>query len=728
MRSTTLLALALLLPACGGGIVNQPIGPIDDPGETGTPNIAVDTHEILFDAVGVGASAMATIQITNTGTASLLFEDLAIDNEVFIASAGAGVSIASGSSTPINLTYLPLDYDESTGTLTITSNDPDTPVLTVSLFGHVITDVDGDGYDAHAAGGDDCDDNDADTYPGAPDEWYDGEDSNCDGADDYDQDGDGWQTEVHNDEVGHGGGDCQDANPDIHPTAADAWYDGVDSNCDDMNDYDQDGDGSGAAAYGAGTDCDDENEDIHTEALEMFNFADDDCNDLVDDEIPGWNADLHWTGSSAQSKTGTSLDLGDLDGDGVADLIIGSPGANSGRGSVAIVYGGALLADGAEIDAASRYFEGASTGGELGTWVSHIPDFLGDDSPDVALGAPGLYADSGRIYLLDQSDLLGADLDEAFLVIGGGGLYQTGRGFVTADLDGDGLDDIWGHHQNTSTSSTHRAFLLYGGVTGSIETDDTDAQYTFSGSGDHVYDAFPSAGDLNGDGHADLIYCHPLATVDSAGDGAVWVLFGSEERYSTTGAVPLQADGSRIAVGDGSQLGSACSVIPDVDGDGDDELWVYSSVDGELATFLGGASMSMVSDLTVDGAAATVLSYSSTQPEPHVIRALGDHDGDGISEVAVGHDPSGLDAGTLWVFPGDLAAGAWDAGEARIAEIVGVSDDPHFQGAYGAALPMNTGDVDGDGIPDIAVGDPQQGDASSGMTSNMGAVYITMGL
>ena len=38
-------------------------------------------------------------------------------------------------------------------------------------------------------------------------------------------------------------GDCNDYNKAIHPGAAETWYDGVDSDCNGCNDYDQDGDG-----------------------------------------------------------------------------------------------------------------------------------------------------------------------------------------------------------------------------------------------------------------------------------------------------------------------------------------------------------------------------------------------------------------------------------------------------------------------------------------------------
>ncbi|MBK9647520.1 MAG: hypothetical protein IPO67_20565 [Deltaproteobacteria bacterium] len=130
-------------------------------------------------------------------------------------------------------------------------------------------DTDEDGFTI-ATG--DCLEGDAAVYPGAEERWYDGLDQDCDGND-ADQDGDGFIPEAYAAQfpdwqrrfIGHadlGLGDCWDegetAPPDaletvtlrgadIYPGAADAWYDGVDQNCDGASDFDQDGDGYNSA-------------------------------------------------------------------------------------------------------------------------------------------------------------------------------------------------------------------------------------------------------------------------------------------------------------------------------------------------------------------------------------------------------------------------------------------------------------------------------------------------
>ncbi len=72
-------------------------------------------------------------------------------------------------------------------------------------------DDDLDGFVSADFGGEDCDDHNNTTFPGATDDWYDGVDSDCGGEDDFDQDGDGYSA------IEHGGDDCDDLDPDITP-------------------------------------------------------------------------------------------------------------------------------------------------------------------------------------------------------------------------------------------------------------------------------------------------------------------------------------------------------------------------------------------------------------------------------------------------------------------------------------------------------------------------------
>ncbi|MCB9743787.1 MAG: hypothetical protein H6740_14400 [Alphaproteobacteria bacterium] len=109
-------------------------------------------------------------------------------------------------------------------------------------------DEDGDGYSVFEG---DCDDHDANIHPGATDVWYDGVDANCDGLDDFDADGDGFRPPEYVE--GGAEADCHDDDPDAYPNSPveDVWYDCIDQDCDG-NDADQDGDGFAAVEVSDG--------------------------------------------------------------------------------------------------------------------------------------------------------------------------------------------------------------------------------------------------------------------------------------------------------------------------------------------------------------------------------------------------------------------------------------------------------------------------------------------
>ena len=91
-----------------------------------------------------------------------------------------------------------------------------------------------------------------------------------------DADGDGF------DAVAEGGSDCDDANPAVNPEASEVWYDGVEQECSGGSDFDQDGDGVDAAP--AGDDCDDTDHGIFPGAPEEDDLVDQDCDGVADED------------------------------------------------------------------------------------------------------------------------------------------------------------------------------------------------------------------------------------------------------------------------------------------------------------------------------------------------------------------------------------------------------------------------------------------------------------
>ncbi len=189
------------------------------------------------------------------------------------------------------------------------------------------TDDDGDGY-AEVDG--DCDDDNAAFYPNAP-ELIDGFDNDCNGcADDLDNDGDGW-TECPTDAMRYCGTDpnkddawcednpsdpacvydydCDDADNLVYPCAVETPYNGVDDDCNGVDECDVDGDGYEAEECpdesvqypDKDRDCDDSDPEVHPGASEgdpaeggQADGIDNDCNGVVDDPYQDEDGD-GWT-------------------------------------------------------------------------------------------------------------------------------------------------------------------------------------------------------------------------------------------------------------------------------------------------------------------------------------------------------------------------------------------------------------------------------------------------
>ncbi len=265
-----------------------------------------------------------------------------------------------------------------------------------------LTDVDGDGYDAEIAGGDDCADLDADVNPGSA-EGADGVDEDCDdtldeSTDWYDDDGDGYA---------EAGGDCDDDDAGVNPSIDPEVCDGVDEDCDDVIDegtecFDDDGDGfseedgdcnDGAAEVSpggaevadngvdddcdgvvdaglydgdgdgyapAGGDCDDGDAGTFPGAEEIVNGVDEDCDELVDEGTPFFDDD----------GDGYSEDEGDCDD---SEAAVSPEGAES--------------PDGVDEDCDGIVDEGTSVSDDDGDGYSEEGGDCDDDDAGVSPGA-----------------------------------------------------------------------------------------------------------------------------------------------------------------------------------------------------------------------------------------------------------------------------------------------------------------------------------------------------
>lgn len=170
--------------------------------------------------------------------------------------------------------------------------------------GGAAVDLDGDGYSISEG---DCDDGDPQIHPGAADAAYDGVDSDCAGDSDFDADGDG------HDSAEYGGEDCDDTDDDIHPGATDAPYDEVDADCAGDSDFDADGDGYDSAWHG-GDDCNDNDPASWPGAYDR-------PDDGIDQDCDG--TDRHFDGVALGYGETLSVDVEvDLGAAGVLDVAV----------------------------------------------------------------------------------------------------------------------------------------------------------------------------------------------------------------------------------------------------------------------------------------------------------------------------------------------------------------------------------------------------------------------
>lgn len=343
----------------------------------------------------------------------------------------------------------------------------------------------------------------------------------------------------------------------------------------------------------------------------------------------------------------------------------------------------------------------SSTGGRLLNVGRSGRDLNGDGYADVVVGGPA--AGAGRAYVFMGRQGGGVEPTPDGTLTAGSSGDVFGHASIPGDLNGDGFADVAVGAYRYGATDTGRVYVYFGGAGATFNTG-VDA--TLTGAGANAQLAASAGGDVNGDGYADLIVG---AFEYPAGPGSVYVYLGGAGTFDTTfdarfvGAVAGDEFGVSVAVGD-------------VNGDGFADVVAGAMGYDGTSTDVGAAYVYYGSGLPIDTTADGMLQGGAMQDYfGQSVACGGDVNGDGYDDVVVGaheQDNPSASVGRAYVFYGGAAA-VFDATPDGF--LIGPSG-----GAYFGASVAVIGDVNQDGVADVAVG-------ATGVSSGTGRAYVYFG-
>ncbi|MGK7902693.1 MAG: Ig-like domain-containing protein [Hormoscilla sp.] len=401
-----------------------------------------------------------------------------------------------------------------------------------------------------------------------------------------------------------------------------------------------------------------------------------------------------------------------------------------------------------ELDGSNGFaINGINVNDNLGRSVSIAGDINGDGIDDLIIGADGASPNgndrAGTSYVLfgtqsefpSSFDLDNLDGSNGFAIPGLNAADDLGNSVSGAgDINGDGFDDLIigaggvGANGIINIGSSYVLFGSNAGFDGTIDLNDLDGSNGFAIAGMNEYDLLgysnSSAGDINGDGFDDLIIGAVIADVnDNISAGASYILFGSSEEFPGRLSVS-DLDGSNGFVISGINIadyfGISVSSAGDINGDGIDDLIIGASgsdaggMDAGASYVLFGSTEGFPQTLSLrelDGSNGFVINgINEYDLSGRSVSSAGDINGDGIDDLilgALGVDTGGnINAGSAYVvfgssdeFPGTFSLSDLDGSNGFILNGVEADD-------YSGFSTSGVGDINGDGIDDLLVGAP----------------------
>ncbi|MBD1828929.1 FG-GAP repeat protein [Microcoleus vaginatus GB1-A2] len=466
-------------------------------------------------------------------------------------------------------------------------------------------------------------------------------------------------------------------------------------------------------------------------------------------------------------------DAGDINKDGIGDIVIGAPGFTRIEPDPTTTPGTSYVVFGSQAGFPANFelstlngtngfaLNGVAADDFAGLSVSGAGDVNGDGKDDLIIGAigadPNGLIDAGSSYVVFGSasgfapsiDLATLNGINGFTINGIAAGDELGRSVSAAgDINGDGLDDVIIGAVSANPNGLEKAgqsYVVFGsnkGFSTSLNVSDLDGNNGFTinpiAAGDELGVSVSAAGDVNGDGIDDLII--GAYGADPNGEskaGQSYVVFGSQAGFAPSlnlsaldGTNGFAIDG--IAEGDYS---SQVSAAGDINGDGIDDLIigaygadpngnanagtsyvVFGSPEAFPASFKP-SGLDGTNGFAINGIAGG--NYSGFR-----VSSAGDFNGDGIDDLIISAPFANTVAGQSYLVFGSKEGFSASINLSSLDGINGSVLNGVNPNNYSGISVSGAGDINGDGVDDLIIGATY---ADPNGNTNSGSSYVVFG-